>query len=142
MIGRITNIRYLPLDSPQEWTQGEVLEDTEEWCAITLGEDVFFECADGRIFVQKDYKVSGEVWQVHKTDADPFPSRPHAHCVAGRRSFVGTKLHLGTRQLFDGPRAMDRFLPKKPFARLIQLIRPKFPDLELPLPNIESMVQR
>jgi hypothetical protein len=70
---------------------------------------------------------------VHKADADPFPSRPHAHCVGGRLRFVGLKLHLGTRQLFDGPKATDLFLPKKPFARLIELIKPKFPEINLPL---------
>lgn len=138
MIGRIVNIRYLPEDSKEEWLQGEVLEDNDEFCQITLGDDLFYEFADGRVLVQKDYRVGGEVWQVHKADPDPFPSRPHAHCVGGRRSLVGTKLHLGTRQLFDGPKPMELFLPKKPFARLIQLIRPKFPGLELPLASTNA----
>lgn len=28
---------------------------------------------------KKRYRVNGEVWVVHKNDADPFPSSPHAH---------------------------------------------------------------
>lgn len=83
-----------------------------------------------------DYRVSGEVWRVHKGDADPFPSRPHAHCIAGAKRFVGCKLHLGTAQLYKGRSPLDRFLPSKQFERLIDLIRPKFPKVVLPLPMI------
>jgi hypothetical protein len=100
-------------------------------------EDLFYESADGRVLVQKDYRVAGEVWQVHKSDADPFPSHPHAHSVGGRQKFIGLKLHLGTRQLWDGRRAMDLSIPKKPFARLIAMIQPKLPDTVLPIPGCQ-----
>lgn len=135
MRSRVTGIvRYIPADSDEEWTQGELVETAGGCLSVSLGDDMFYEDANGRILVQKDYRVDGEVWQVHKFDADPFPSRPHAHCVGGRAKFVGLKLHLGTRQLWDGPRPMDLFLPKKPFIRLCELIRPKFPEIVLPLP--------
>lgn len=78
--------------------------------------------------------MAGEVWRVHKGDADPFPSRPHAHCVGGAKRFVGCKLHLGTAQLYSGRDALGLFLAPKQFERLIELIRPKFPGLILPLP--------
>tara|TARA_R110002072_G_scaffold82384_1_gene187768 strand:+ start:77 stop:472 length:396 start_codon:yes stop_codon:yes gene_type:complete len=86
-----------------------------------------------RFHFEKDYKVNGEIWQVHKGDADPFPSRPHAHCVGGRDRFVGLKLHLGTRELFHGSKSKELFLGKKQFGRLIELIQPKFPEIQLPL---------
>jgi hypothetical protein len=44
-----------------------------------------------------------------------------------------------TRQLFHGPRATELFLPKKPFARLIELIRPKFLGVVLPIPDVEPI---
>jgi hypothetical protein len=40
-------------------------------------------------------KSNGEVWVIHKNDADPFPSIPHAHNYES-----GHKLHLGTGELF------------------------------------------
>jgi hypothetical protein len=138
MAGVIVSKRYLAPDSDDEWTEGEIVEDTEVAVSFTLGVGMIYETSDGTLLVQKDYKVDGEVWQVHKTDADPFPSKPHAHCVGGRENFVGKKLHLGTRQLHKGAKALNEFLPKKPVARLIELIKPKFPGLELPIPTEPS----
>lgn len=127
-------LRYIPDTSEAAWTDGHILKETDLFIEVTLGDALLYEDASGFVTVQKDYRVNGEVWQVHKSDADPFPSRPHAHCVSGRDRYVGLKLHLGTRQLWDGPHATDILLPRKPFMRLIQLIRPKFPAIELPLP--------
>src|SRR5260370_13521319 len=31
---------------------------------------------------EAEVKLDGEKWTVHKYDADPFPSNPHAHCYA------------------------------------------------------------
>jgi len=87
----------------------------------------------GAIVRADDYRVSGVVWRVHQGDADPFPSRPHAHCVGGAKKFLGCKLHLGTARLYRGKEPFDR-LPQKRFERLIDLIRPKFPGVILPLP--------
>jgi hypothetical protein len=134
MVGHTVSKRYLSSDSDEDWTEGEIVADTDEFVLFTLGVEMIYETSVGTLVVQKDYKVDGEVWQVHKSDADPFPSKPHAHCVGGRENFVGKKLHLGTRRLYKGPNALDLFLPKKPFARLIEVIKPKFPGLELPIP--------
>ena len=90
--------------------------------------------ADGTLRLEEDYRVAGEVWRVHRNDPDPFPSRPHAHCIAGSHRFVGCKLHLGTRQLFtNNNKPLNRFLNESQFARLISMVRLKFPDLTLPL---------
>ncbi|MGH7812931.1 MAG: hypothetical protein ACREQI_02890 [Candidatus Binataceae bacterium] len=40
-------------------------------------------------------KMKGEVWEVHRCDADPFPSAPHAHNYES-----GHKMHLGTGVLY------------------------------------------
>lgn len=111
----------------------EFLEDTTDHVTVCLGVSGWMNDR-GRWIVEDDYRVNGEVWRVHKSDADPFPSRPHAHCIAGAKRFVGCKLHLGTRELYSGNRSIGRFLQPKQFDRLIELIRPKFPEIILPLP--------
>jgi hypothetical protein len=83
--------------------------------------------------MEKDYRVKGEVWRVYKTDADPFPSTPHAHCITGAKRFVGCTLHLGTGELYRGREPVGRCLEQTQFMRLIEMIRPKFPGLVLPL---------
>lgn len=109
-----------------------ILEDTDAYVDVTVG---LLEMQDGkgRVRIQKDYRVSGEVWRVHKADADPYPSRPHAHCVGGSDRFIGLKLHLGTAGLYRKSEWTGYFLEQKSFDRLIKLIQPKFPSIELPL---------
>lgn len=111
----------------------EVIEDTSEYISVTIGIPEWID-SRGRFYMEKDYRVAGEVWRVHKYDADPFPSRPHAHCIAGAQRYMGYKLHLGTAELYRNSEASGRYLSEKQFKRLIELIRPKFPGLTLPLP--------
>jgi len=110
----------------------ELVEETGDHVDIVISQMALCDQQGSWLF-EKDYKVDGEVWRVHKFDADPFPSSPHAHCVGGRDRFVGLKLHLGNAELFRGPETTGRFLGKKQFNRLIDAIRPKFPDIHLPL---------
>jgi hypothetical protein len=112
-----------------------ICAETDEYIDLCLGVSGW-RTRDGGWIVEDDYRVAGEVWRVHKGDADPFPSRPHAHCVGGARRFIGCKLHLGTAELYLGPRPLGRVLAPQNFERLIELIRPKFPGLTLPLPSI------
>jgi hypothetical protein len=57
-----------------------------------------------------------------------------AHCIDGAPRYVGRKLHLGTAELYSPKNdPLGRFLHPKQFSRLIELIRPKFPGLVLPL---------
>ena len=49
-----------------------------------------------RLLTEQTVKVKGEVWRVHKNDADPFPSTPHAHNYES-----GVVLHLGSGEMFD-----------------------------------------
>ncbi len=45
---------------------------------------------------EKRIKHNGEVWQINKYDADPFPSNPHAHNLE-----TGLKIHLGNGGVYD-----------------------------------------
>jgi hypothetical protein len=110
----------------------ELLLDDEDAIEFTCG---FLNAVDGegRSFIQKDYRLRGEVWRVHKGDADPYPSNPHAHCVDGRRFYQGKKLHLGTGELYDRAHATGFRYPPRDFARLCEMIAPKFPGIALPL---------
>jgi hypothetical protein len=104
-----------------------VVEDVEESIAVDAGLTKW-EDAAGCSLLEKDYRVGAEVWRVHKNDADPFPSRPHAHCIGGRSRFIGCKLHLDTRQLFSSDnKPLDRYLEQDFFDRIIVLVRRKFP---------------
>lgn len=109
-----------------------VLADTSAYVDATVGVMEMI-LANGYGILEEDYRVKGEVWRVHKGDADPYPSKPHAHCVGGAKRFVGLTLHLGTAELYDGRKPLGRFLSPYQFDRLIEMIQPKFPDIKLPL---------
>ena len=48
-----------------------------------------------KLLTEQTVKVKGEVWVIHKNDADPFPSTPHAHNYDS-----GISIHLGTGEFF------------------------------------------
>jgi hypothetical protein len=111
-----------------------VVAETTYEIDIDVGISAWQRMDSNRYILEEDYKVSGDIWRVHLNDADPFPSKPHAHCVGGTKRFVGMKLHLGTGQLFDSSnKPLNRRLAQGQFERLIELVRPKFPTIDLPL---------
>ena len=110
----------------------EFVSETEEYIDICLGLSEWQD-SEGNDVIEKDYRVKGEVWRVHKSDADPFPSNPHAHCIDGTERFIGCTLHLGTRELYRKRKTTGKLLAQKQFDQLIKLIQPKFPDTRLPL---------
>jgi len=112
----------------------EIIEDDDDHIAVCIGFAQWV-TSNGQFFLEEDFKVSGEIWRVNKFDPDPFPSDPHAHCIGGSGRFVGCKLHLGTGELYDSSnKPLGRYLHKRQFERLMELIQPKFPDLAFPLP--------
>tara|TARA_R110002072_G_scaffold17119_11_gene65613 strand:- start:3884 stop:4249 length:366 start_codon:yes stop_codon:yes gene_type:complete len=113
---------------------GEILKDEDDLIELSVGNTQWV-LNDGRYLLEEDFAVSGEIWRVHKSDADPFPSTPHAHCIGGAKRIVGCTLHLGTAELFRGSKGLGKYLHKKQFNRLIDLIRPKFPSVTLPIPE-------
>ncbi len=75
---------------------------------------------------KKKYKVKGEVWDVHKNDADPFPSSPHAHNYD--QNLV---MHLGNGKLYR-KRDCVGTAKKKEFLLLRSLIdNVELPELEI-----------
>ena len=51
------------------------------------------------LLIEQTIKTGGEIWRIHKNDADPFPSVPHAHNLE-----TGVVLHLGTGDLYNKKR--------------------------------------
>lgn len=90
-------------------------------CEIMLDESILPE-GTVKLLTEQTVKVKGEVWQVHKNDADPFPSIPHAHNYAS-----GLSLHLGTGELFKKRSKVDQLQCKRLLA-----IREKLTELDLP----------
>jgi len=64
--------------APEELTD-EFIQDTDTYVDVCVGV-AQWQLPDGRYILEEDYKVSGEVWRVHKNDA--ILSRPsHTHIV-------------------------------------------------------------
>lgn len=112
-----------------------IVADTVDYVDVCVGVSQW-QKADGLYILEEDYRVAGEVWRVHKSDADPYPSNPHAHCVGGADRFSGCTLHLGTAELFRKRNGTGRYLERNQFDRLLELIRPKFPSLIFPLRKV------
>ena len=109
----------------------EVLSETDDEIVLTIGLCRWHSVSTGRVIFEEDYKIAGETWRVHLNDADPFPSRPHAHCMNG--SYQGCKLHLGTSELFCKKGSTGRKLNAKQFEILLAAVSKKFPDIAFPL---------
>jgi hypothetical protein len=78
-----------------------------------------------RLLTERTLKVCGEVWRVHKSDADPFPSVPHAHNYES-----GVVLHLGTGEMFDINRNFIGRIGTKQLTRIRDFLKVK--DVVLP----------
>ena len=64
---------------------------------------------------QKKFKIDGFVFFVHENDADPFPSRPHAHMDSANSP---RKVNINTGEVFDGATSTNAFLKAKTLNRL------------------------
>lgn len=86
-------------------------------CDVALDEGVLPEGLP--LYVEEaDVKLNGNKWRVHKYDADPFPSNPHAHNYA-----KNLKLHLGNGLLYSGKeRVSCGHLDKKHLVTLRRLV--------------------
>lgn len=88
---------------------------------ITIAESVLPE--DWPKLLQEEViKQNGEQWEIHKYDADPFPSNPHAHNHEAR-----VKLHLGTGELFKKRKRVGKIRCKE-----LQSLRAKVTAVTLP----------
>ena len=64
-------------------------------------------------------KAAGEIWEIHKNDADPRPSNPHAHNVES-----GLKLDLSTGELYRKTTMVGR-VTKKDLGKIRDLAEAK-----------------
>ena len=69
----------------------------------------------------------GEVWQFHKYDVDPWPSRPHGH-----NRETGEKLDLAGGWIYDRNRNPRRRCTKKELAEHRAWVEKRWPDPPLP----------
>ncbi len=76
------------------------------------------------LMVKAQVKHKGLIWVVHKYDADPFPSIPHAHQIDNR-----FKLHLGTGKIYLKKEEISQ-LSKKEFLAVREKLGNK--GVELP----------
>lgn len=76
-----------------------------------------------RTLTEQTIKAGGEIWRIHKNDADPFPSTPHAHNIE-----TGLVLHLGTGVLYDKKRRQVKNIG----CKALLSIRSKISQLSLP----------
>jgi hypothetical protein len=99
----------------------------EKVCEIVLAESIL---PDGwpLLLREAQVKLRGEIWSVHKTDADPFPSNPHAHNY--ERSL---KLHLGNGDLYlRRERKPCGHMERKNLMKLRDLVVQKNATITLP----------
>lgn len=61
-----------------------------------------------RRLIEVTVKAKGEVWRIHKSDPDPFPSDPHAH-----NTETNLKLDMKTGALYRGTQKQDYKVSKK-----------------------------
>jgi hypothetical protein len=92
---------------------------------IEFGESILPE-GTPKLLTEQTIKVKGEVWIIHKSDVDPFPSTPHAHNYDS-----GISLHLGTGEFFK-KRESRGFLACKKLKRVREKIK------EHILPSLDS----
>lgn len=88
----VEQLRDYPFDPPL----GEPLQ------TITLPKSILPEDWP-KLLEEETIPHGGEIWRIHKNDADPFPSSPHAHNLEN-----GLKLHLGTGELFKKRKRVDK----------------------------------
>ena len=69
----------------------------------------------------------GEVWEFHKYDVDPWPSKPHGH-----NRETGEKLDLAGGWIYDRNRNPGRRCTKKELAELRAWVEKRWPNPSLP----------
>ena len=69
----------------------------------------------------------GEVWEFHKYDVDPWPSKPHGH-----NRETGEKLDLASGWIYDRSRNPCRKCTKKELAELRAWVEKRWPNPSLP----------
>jgi hypothetical protein len=122
----------------QDITSEEILAllagvDFRHLCSVTLCEISVDESflPDGLPLhhLEAEVKLNGKNWTIHKYDADPFPSNPHAHNYA-----LNLKLHLGNGMLYSGTERKSSCgkMSKKDLVKLRGLVQQRNATIVLP----------
>ncbi len=61
---------------------GEILEEGPDFIIVQLDVAQWMNLSD-QFIEEADVAIDDEKWRIHKSDADPFPSNPHAHYISG-----------------------------------------------------------
>jgi hypothetical protein len=103
----------------QEWLANFTRRECPEYLVISS------RFATGRFL---RIKSGGRIWIIHRSDLDPWPSKPHAHDYERRQ-----KLDLRSGDIFSLPgRNQVEKLRRKDFLFLREQLGRQHPDLELP----------
>jgi hypothetical protein len=84
-------------DELKDFSFGDVLGEIE-----LFGEECIYPKGIPTNLYEKQIKVKGQKWELHKNDDDPFPSDPHAHNYE-----TGLKLDLSNGNLYKKKVLMD-----------------------------------
>jgi hypothetical protein len=99
----------------------------EKLCEIVLDKSII-PAGVPLCLTEAEVKLKGEIWTVHKYDADPFPSNPHAHNYA-----QALKLHLGNGDLYQHRNKVScGRMEKKHLIKLRDLVVQKNATITLP----------
>ncbi|WP_154715109.1 hypothetical protein [Neptuniibacter caesariensis] len=99
--------------------------DPEFICEVALDESIIPEHIPISL-TEQTIRTKGEVWRIHKNDADPFPSNPHAHNYP--KNLVA---HLGNGDLYRKREVLGK-LKKKDLVNLRDHIKNvSLPKLEV-----------
>lgn len=108
-------------DEVKDFSFGEVLVSIELYgdeCILPKGIPVHL--------YEKQIKVKGQIWELHKNDADPFPSDPHAHNYE-----TGLKLDLSNGNLYKKKKYTDSITKKT-----LLVIRDKYTEAGFTMPTL------
>ena len=97
-------------------------------CEISIDESVLPDDLPLHL-LEAEVKLDGKKWTIHKYDADPFPSNPHAHNYA-----ENLKLHLGNGLLYFGKERKSSCgtMNKKELVKLRDLVQQRNATIVLP----------
>lgn len=105
---------------------GQILGEIE-----LIGDDCVYPKGIPANLYEKQIKVKGQKWELHKNDDDPFPSNPHAHNYE-----TGLKLDLSNGNLYKKKKLVDSVTRK-----VLTTIREKFEAAGFTMPTLTVSVQ-
>ena len=91
----IARKEYSILDIMNKLKISGILEQYEKVLEVIHLEDSIVPAGVQQALDEERVKHNGEIWIIHKSDKDPFPSNPHAHNYEKR-----LKMDLGSGELY------------------------------------------